>query len=188
MHATILVNTIAMVQDMYRWSLDQVIDVYECVVDGINNPLVLLNAAAISADASDLCLDFDRSASQLIGMDSFQVAKRAFNSTSLISAAQLQAFELKNRVRGDDRNVDGQSDEGVIGSARPSDVRDVRRQRCRAVVQILWERDPSATVPDLLASEWIHRIACEGRPPSQKSFRRWVRDLHPNPVPGRRPA
>lgn len=66
-------------------------------------------------------------------------------------------------------------------------LRDSRKQRCRVVATILWRRDPTATLRDIFAHEWIKDIACEGHAPVEKTFRTWVKDLMPNRNPGRRP-
>jgi hypothetical protein len=34
----------------------------------------------------------------------------------------------------------------------------------------------------------MQRIACEGKPPTEKTLREWIKDLNPNRAPGRRPS
>jgi len=76
---------------------------------------------------------------------------------------------------------------GPDGSQVTLHLRDTRKQRCRVVAEILWRRDPIATLIDVFRHEWIQKIACAGRPPAEKTFREWVKDLNPNRNPGRRP-
>jgi len=93
----------------------------------------------------------------------------------LIAAQDITNFELAHDV------------EPLSPEERTKSARDSRKQRCRVVAEILWRRDPKATLRDIFAHEWVSDIACEGQVPLEKTFREWVKDLNPNRNPGRRP-
>jgi hypothetical protein len=65
-------------------------------------------------------------------------------------------------------------------------TRDSRKQRCRVAAALIWRNDPLATLGHVYRHEWVQAVACEGQPPTEKSFRDWVKDLNPNRKPGRR--
>lgn len=66
-------------------------------------------------------------------------------------------------------------------------LRDTRKQRCRVVAEIIWRNDPQTTLARVFRHAWIQEVACEGKPPTEKTFREWVKDLNPDRRPGRRP-
>jgi len=66
---------------------------------------------------------------------------------------------------------------------RPSQL---HRKRCRKVAEKLWEEDPIITIADMALMNEITE-ACEGIIYAESTIRRWVKDLNPNPNPGRRP-
>jgi hypothetical protein len=95
----------------------------------------------------------------------------------LVAAEDLARYEAKNEIHL------------PVAASQPRlrYSRDVRRHRCRAIAELLWHRDPQATLVDIYRHEWIQKIACNGTPPTEKTFREWVKDLNPNRTPGRRP-
>lgn len=66
-------------------------------------------------------------------------------------------------------------------------LRDRRKQRCRVAASIAWRTNPSLTLTQVYRHPWVQEDACEGQPPTEKTFREWVKDLNPNRNPGRRP-
>ena len=67
-------------------------------------------------------------------------------------------------------------------------LRDTRKQRCRVAAEIVWRNDPQATLAQVFRHPWVQEVACEGKPPTEKRFREWVKDLNPDRRPGRRPS
>lgn len=162
------------------WALADVQDVYECSVEGFDRSADLRSLCIEEGTAaSGWMLDFEPDSLQIVGEDSFQQALRALRGATLISSADIAEFEACEDPSGGNRGP---------AQTPPATALDTRRQRCRLAVQILWERDPTATVPALYRSESIQRIACEGRPPTEKTFREWVKDLNPDRSGGRRAA
>ena len=162
------------------WTLADIQDVYECTSEGIDRSqdlkdLCLDEAAA----ASGWILDFEPDSLQIIGEDSFQQATRTLRGSTLISSAAVAEFEAYESPSSGHRGP---------SQVPPTTPVDTRRQRCRLAVQVLWERDPKMTVPALYRSECIQRIACGGQPPTEKTFREWVKDLNPDRSAGRRAA
>ncbi len=82
------------------------------------------------------------------------------------------------------RDIQTASREQQAEAAR---LRDRTKQRCRVAASIVWHTDPSMTLPTVYRHPWIQEHACEGRPPTEKTFREWVKDLNPDRKPGRRP-
>lgn len=62
------------------------------------------------------------------------------------------------------------------------------RERCRAVAECIWMREPHLTIEDMIQHDDINGIACENRTYAAKTLREWLKDLCPNRQPGRRPA
>ena len=108
-------------------------------------------------------LDFDPSETTVVGRDA-----------ALVALEDLKHFETANAL-------DRRRDRERCGT------RDTRMQRCRVIAELLWRRDPTATLVDIFRHEWIQKIACAGHPPMEGTFREWVKDLNPNRNPGRRP-
>jgi hypothetical protein len=162
------------------WTLADVQEVYECNSEGIDRSEDLKGLCIDEGTAaSGWLLDFEPDSLQIIGEDSFQQALRALRGSTLISSAAIAEFEAFEYPTSGHRGPE---------QTPPTAALDTRRQRCRLAVQILWERDPKATVPALYRSDCIQRIACEGRPPTEKTFREWVKDLNPDRSAGRRAA
>lgn len=108
-------------------------------------------------------LDFDPSDTIIVG-----------RNPALVALEDLKHFEIANAL-------DRRKPRERLGA------RDTRMQRCRVIAELLWRRDPTATLVDIFRHEWIQKVACAGRPPTEGTFREWVKDLNPNRSPGRRP-
>ncbi|MBI4667466.1 MAG: hypothetical protein HY751_13775 [Nitrospinae bacterium] len=61
------------------------------------------------------------------------------------------------------------------------------RERSRAIAQLLWKQNLKIKIEDMIHSDEINGIACEGKIYGPKTLRNWVNDLCPNRNPGRRP-
>lgn len=162
----ILVATNHSVRDLTIWPLTYVRRVYEFLPDGQTNSNELERRCE---EARARRLDWR------IEFRSFEVSVTG-EDTCLIAFDDLLEFELANGIE-----LKAEADQ-----TRAYQARDARRHRSRALAQLLWERDRSATLPDVYQHEWIQRIACEGKPPTEKTFREWVKDLNPDRSPGRR--
>lgn len=178
-HIRVLTRGMSGTQNRHSWPLADVQDVYECASDGYNqaHPLQQL-CIEERASRSGWMLSFETDSLQVAGEDSFQLALKALRETALISLSSITEYEQQL----------------LDDAGRPPDfglsqtAGDPRRHSCRAVAKILWARDATATIPDLHQSEWIRLHACDGKPPSERTFREWVKDLNPNRSPGRRAA
>jgi len=60
-------------------------------------------------------------------------------------------------------------------------------ERCRAIAEYLWSKYPEATIADLIRSDDINKIGCEGRHYVDNTLREWIKNLCPDRTPGRRP-
>lgn len=169
----VLVSTALAAGMLHTWPLSNVNRVYDFVVDGRSEPLLLENLClAEMAQPAGWTLEFEAEGTEIIGQNRFRQVAEVLQHSAIVLTDALMALEEHLKI-----------------SPRLADQeqpRDSRKQRCRAVAQILWERDPRATLPDIFQSEWVQRIACESRPPSEKTFREWVKDLNPDRSPGRR--
>ena len=63
-------------------------------------------------------------------------------------------------------------------------------RKCREIAKRIWDRQPDFTIAALVNHSEITRQARkpDGRPYSDLTIRNWIRDLCPNPKPGRRQA
>jgi len=63
-------------------------------------------------------------------------------------------------------------------------------KKCREIAKRIWERQPDFTIAGMVNRSEIVRQAKQpdGSPYSEMTIRNWIRDLCPNPRPGRRPA
>ena len=59
------------------------------------------------------------------------------------------------------------------------------KEACRKVAKKLWEKEPTLTIVAMSKRPEIIK-ACEGKRYVEKTIRRWIQDLNPNPKPGRR--
>jgi hypothetical protein len=77
--------------------------------------------------------------------------------------------------------------EQVQAAAKQRKKRPEQRHRevCRAVAERLWRDNPEITISDMTISDEINE-ACEGKYyKDEKTIRNWIKDLCPNPKPGR---
>jgi len=169
----VLASTILAAGVLRMWPLSSVNRVYDFVVDGRSEPSLLENLClAEMAQPAGWRLEFEPEGIEIIGRNRFHQVAEVLQDSAIVLTDALIAVE-------EHLNISPK----LADQEQP---RDSRKQRCRAVAQILWERDPRATLPDIFQSEWVQRIACESRPPSDKTFREWVKDLNPDRSPGRR--
>jgi hypothetical protein len=61
------------------------------------------------------------------------------------------------------------------------------RERCRAIAALLWEKEPTRTIEDMILAPEILRFGQEGVGYINDTVRDWIKDLCPNRKPGRRP-
>ncbi len=59
------------------------------------------------------------------------------------------------------------------------------RLRCREIAASLWEGDATITIAGMAYRDEINR-ACEGEVYADSTIRKWIKDLCPNRLPGRR--
>lgn len=76
----------------------------------------------------------------------------------------------------------------AISTSELKNVNQRHRERCRAVAECIWMREPHLTIEDMIHHDDINGIACENRTYAAKTLREWLKDLCPNRQPGRRPA
>jgi hypothetical protein len=69
----------------------------------------------------------------------------------------------------------------------PAPLRDNQRhrERCRAIAQLLWEHEPVMTIEAMIDRPEITRVGQQDTPYDRKTLRNWIKDLCPNPRPGR---
>lgn len=162
----ILVRTDYAPPDLFVWPLSQIVRIYE-----FSGPY------AVGRLSLQQFLDYDRAA-KLAWTVAFQASTTTIlgHNPTYVALDDVRLFESEHGINHlDDTH------------ATPLTTRDTRKQRCRVVAEILWHRDPEATLPDVMRHEWIGTFACGGQLPTEKTFREWVKDLNPNRNPGRRP-
>lgn len=166
-HTGVLVSTLHKMPNLMEWPLTQVLRVFE-----------FSGAATTGRLSLHQFRDYDRTG-DLGWVVAFQEheAMVVGRDAIIVAFEDLLGYEMANRVAS--VAVD------ELQATRP--LRDTRKQRCRVVAELLWRRDPIATLADVFRHEWIQKVACTGHPPVEKTFREWVKDLNPNRNPGRRP-
>jgi hypothetical protein len=60
------------------------------------------------------------------------------------------------------------------------------RENCRVIAEQLWKKDPKITIADMAVSEEIYN-ACDEIMYTEKTIRKWIKELCPDRSPGRRP-
>jgi hypothetical protein len=60
-----------------------------------------------------------------------------------------------------------------------------RRERCRALAKYKWKKFPDTNITEMVKDDDIIEIGCEGMKYKADTIREWIRDLCPNPKPGR---
>lgn len=164
----VLVSTLHKIPTLLEWPLAQVLRVFE-FSGSVSHGRLSLQQFRDYDRAAHLgwVITFQERGATIIGSD-----------VTIVAFEDLIGYEAANGI--DQVRSDGPQ------ATRP--IRDTRKQRCRVVAEILWRRDPQATLVDVFRHEWIQQIASAGRPPAEKTFREWVKDLNPNRHPGRRPG
>lgn len=94
---------------------------------------------------------------------------------------KLREIELFENEYLNNNNGNLQPDGEAEKKLRPSQK---HRERCRAVVQFIWESEPDTTIEDMAHKDGINGIACEGKDYTVKTIRDWIKDLCPNRDPG----
>lgn len=164
--ARLLVSAPHTMPNDFRWPLSQVRRIYEFVADDRFGRLSLKQYCDQDrAKSLGWAIEFDQGRSILDGHDN-----------PLVELGDLLEYEVVNRI----------GHASAKERAESGRLRDSRRQRCRVAAAIIWKNDPKATLVRVFRHEWVQEIACEGRPPTEKAFREWVKDLNPNRNPGRR--
>ena len=164
--AGILASTVHTMPDPLVWPLSQILRVFEFTGVPAGRLSLLQFRDYDRSQQLGWTITFEREGTTIVG-----------HNSTIISFDDLRRYEAAN---------------GVVGTAAaPPKVaqhfRDTRKQRCRAIAELLWRRDGKATLSDIYRHEWIRQVACSGSPPAEKTFRDWVKDLNPNRNPGRRP-
>lgn len=162
----VIVSTLHSITNECRWPLSQVRRIYEFAAGDQFGRLSLLQYCDYDrARGLDWMIEFDPANVAVEGKDK-----------ALVEFSDLRAYEMLWNVSP------GSADQ------RPprASVRDTRKQRCRVAAEIIWQLDPQMTLSQLYRHSWIQVIACENKPPTDKAFREWVKDLNPNRQPGRR--
>lgn len=173
----LLTSTLRRANELRAWPLTEVLAVYEFIVEGHNDTgrlLQLCNDERV--EPTGWTIEFDPDETEVVGRDLFKLASDALRDQGLVPMSALVQFEDAQHI-------------ALEGHEQPSSqkhLRDRLKQRCRVAAEILWERDRTATVGDLYRSDWVRRVACHGNPPTEKTFREWVKDLNPDRSPGRR--
>ena len=75
-----------------------------------------------------------------------------------------------------------------VGTSELKNVNQRHRERCRAVAECIWRKEPDLTIEDMIHHDDINGIACENRTYAAKTLREWLKDLCQNRQPGRRPV
>lgn len=165
--ARLIVSTFHSMPDPLSWPLSRVRRIYEFAAGDSFGRLSLLQYC-IHDDARGLgwSIQFDPIAATLDG-----------NEYALVELNDLLEFERLWQI--------GPTLEQP--RKHSGKVRDTRRQRCRVAAEIIWRNDPQFTLTQVFRHESVQLVACEGKPPTEKIFREWVKDLNPNRKPGRRP-
>jgi hypothetical protein len=173
----LLASTLYPLTGLCAWSLAEVRCVYEFVIDGRNDARLLEQLCVEERTRPyGWTIEFDQESTEVIGQDLFKQASAALRESGLVSIDAMGEFEEAQQI----------APESSEERHAPRHLRDTLKQRCRVAAEILWEKDETATVHDLYESDWVRRVACRGKPPTEKTFREWVKDLNPNRSPGRR--
>lgn len=164
---SVTVSTLHSMPTLTRWPLKAVVRVFD--YSGATEPAgpsLLQFRRFDKLFQTGWVLDFDPAETTIDGRDAI-----------LVALEDLKRFEQANAI----------DPSGRPKHLEPRHPRDTRMQRCRVIAELLWRRDPTATLVDIYRHEWIQKVACAGQPPAENTFREWVKDLNPNRSPGRRP-
>lgn len=162
----VLVTTIRTNDDLYCWPLAQILHVYEAPLDGYIDAWNLLNEARKERE--------NKKTSAFVVFERNATAMHGDKSQFLIAREDVEKFERKY----------GQVEKSPQEQEASRQKRNTRMIRCQAIADLIWKSDPSATLEDVLKDERIVRIACDGKPPSIRTFQDWMKGRNPN-KPGR---
>jgi preprotein translocase subunit Sss1 len=110
--------------------------------------------------------------------------------SSFMVTARFPAGEVEKFLRKP-------SEVGGAEETPPSETRSARslhaqrtNEKCREIAKRIWERQPYFTIAAMINHSEVVRQARkpDGSPYSEITIRNWIRDLCPNPRPGRRSA
>ena len=74
----------------------------------------------------------------------------------------------------------------MIEDLQPLKNNQRHKERCRAIAEMLWSRDPSIPISQMADHDAIIEFGCEGKVyKDDETVRGWIKDLHPNPQVGR---
>ncbi len=59
------------------------------------------------------------------------------------------------------------------------------KERCRALAEYKWKKFPDTNIAEMMDDGDILEIGCERKVYKPETIREWIRDLCPNPKPGR---
>lgn len=60
-----------------------------------------------------------------------------------------------------------------------------RKERCRAISEMLWDEDPKLTQGDIITNPLFVKYGRENAPYTEKALKEWIKDLDPEPQIGR---
>lgn len=93
-------------------------------------------------------------------------------------------YNITKIVSQDDIHPIFNNKSAIIGELK---IDQRRRERCRAIAELLWKNNQSITIADMIRKDEITAIGCEGKIYTEKVVRNWIKDLCTNRNPGRRP-
>ncbi|HOD79102.1 MAG TPA: hypothetical protein PLB95_05630 [Syntrophales bacterium] len=96
--------------------------------------------------------------------------KSSYNITRIVSQVETHSIFDKKSLKIRELTIDQK-----------------RRERCRAIAELLWENRPEITIEDMIYKDEITLIGCGTKNYHERVLRNWIKDLCPNRSPGRRP-
>ena len=91
----------------------------------------------------------------------------------------IEEFEISHPDLRSVKDISGAPQKGK--KPRQSQM---HKETCRIIAKDLWKKDPKKTIQDVILSDELNAV-CEGIPYTERTLRDWVKDLCPNPKPGR---
>jgi hypothetical protein len=105
-----------------------------------------------------------------------------FRSKLRVMREEVERFEREHLGFGRKGGREGQ----VAEAPKPTGKRSsMHRERCRAIAAMIWGHEPALTIADMINRPEITKHGQEGAPYTADTLRKWIRDLCPNPHPGR---
>jgi hypothetical protein len=107
----------------------------------------------------------------------------SFLTNARFPAEEVDRFLRKPPTLGDPEEAPSSETK----SARLRHAQSVN-EKCREIAKRIWERQPDFTIAAMINhSEMVrHAVKPDGSPYSEITIRNWIKDLCPNPRPGRR--